>query len=497
MSLSTLFARPSTDKDIPLLPLHATHCSSSSPNLSRSTTKQPPFSSKMTLKATPIPQSDALLTFSRQEAHLQSTLQQLLDAQSEGLLAGLGAGSSQDEISSAGSRTSITEPDFGFQRSKTFVPPRQPGKKRLGLQGARKGIARTITALSSLKSEEVGVLEDEVTKQDDLLFMVEGFEQKSTGLQDQIREIESEESSKRVADLKQEEQALGSDIHQLETKLYEMKARHRHLLLEIDGLNSRVQSKLSSYQSALAMTQKDIRAFLARPPMDNTSATTTGIWTLPKERRTLEMAKEDCAEKQQSLQRRCEDVQAEITALDNGSAIWKEVVDEVTAVEQALRTEMQNMQTPSSKTTKGPVAARSAAAAQGMQKILQMMQTARALLESKLDHAETRNWRLLIVCIGAELEALSEGQSVLEGALESSRKVEQKGKQRSQDGAGFDSSQRNGGAASTIEDGPLIDDTALGPSSHDDSSPARGFLEGCEDEDEGPGPELLISQHDG
>ena len=437
----------------------------------------------------PSPQSDALLSLSRQEAHLQSTLQSLLDAQSEGLLAGLARdGASRDDVASSttsGSRTPTTmiaEPTAHLQ-SQSVMPVRQSVKKKVGLRGARRGIARAITNLANLKGEEGRVLEDEVAQREEILSTVASFERKSSGLKEQIRGIEGEETSRRVESLKREEKALGDDIHQLETKLFEMKARHRHLLREIDGLSNSVQSKLSSYDSALVLAEKDIKRFLARPPIE-TSTAASGVWSLPKERRTLEMAKEQFSEEQQTLKSQLEGVQAEAIALEEGGMVWEQVVQEIDTVEKALREEMQRMQAPLLE------GGQEETAETGMKKVLQTMQKARGRVESKLDHAETNGWKLLVCCIGAELEALIEGQAVLEGALEAAR------------GDGRPRTQRNGklpSHSSGAVDAPLslVDDgSPPASSSQDATSPAQRFLDRSEDEDDGPSPELLISHHD-
>lgn len=440
----------------------------------------------------PVPQSDALLALSRQEAHLQSTLQTLLDAQSEGLLAGLTGGPPQDEASSTGSRTPTTtdrgDPSLHQSKPRSIIPVRQPARRKIGLRGARRGIARAIADLASLKSEEGQVLDNEIAERQGILSTVSAFERKSTGLREQIEGIQAEDSSQRVEHLQAEEKALGNSIHDLETQLYEMKARHRHLLREIDGLNNTVQSKLSSYESALALAEKDIKSFLARPPVETTSKVTTGVWALPRERRTLEMAKEHYTEEQQTLRTRIEAVQAEGSALEDGGAVWEGVVQEVNAVEKSLRDEMQRMSSSSSLVDTGEN--ENETTTKGMKAILQTMENAKTRLKFNLDIAESNNWKLLVCCIGAELEALVEGQAVLEGALGASTAG---GKAHSE---ATDSS-RNEGAAPAAAEGALIDDSAPASSPRIGSSePPRGGLDRSEDEDEGPGPEFLVSQHD-
>lgn len=458
----------------------------------------------------PIPQSDALLALSRQETHLQSTLQALLDAQSEGLLAGLGgANPAHDHASSTGSRTPTTaESMHQPHKPKSVIPVRQPARKKVGLQGARRGIARAISDLANLKSEEGRVLNDEVAHRESILSTVSGFEKKSTGLREQIRGIQSEESSLPVEHLEAEKKTLANSIHDLETQLYEMKARHRQLIREIDGLNNSVQSKFSSYESALALTERDMKRFLARPPVVETSTkAATGIWALPKERRTLAMVAEHYSEERQKLQARSEAVRAEGSALEEGKAVWEDVVQEVNRVEKSLRGEMQKMQSsPHVKTGENDTS-------KGMETILQTMRHARTSIESKLDLAERNKWRLLVCCIGAELEALIEGEAVLESALAASTTIVPRGISSHHEAeVGVSKAlSNNGGTVGGGGGGPLIDDSASTPapaagSQKDEGeeveegiSPVRGIWDRSEDgdEDEGPGMELLVSRHGG
>lgn len=477
MSLSAVFARPVIDKSIPVLPLHRSPVRTPPKKPHAPETLPSPARFIMTGN---LCHSDALLALTREENHLQSTLQNLLDAQSEGLVAGLTGGPAQDRASSTGSRTpTTTDSTLDFKQPKSIVPVRQPPQRKIGLRRARNGIAQAISDLGNLKCEESRILGDEVAEREGIISTISGFERKSTGLRTQIQEIESEDTSRHVENLKAEERTLGNSIHDIETRLYEMKARHRHLIREIDGLNNSVQSKLSSYQSALSLAEKDIQRFLSRPPVETSTNRTTGVWALPKERRTLEMAKEHYNEEQQTLKAQREAVEAEQCALEEGKVVWEEVVRQVDLVEKSLREEMHRMQSRTARARKNETS-------QGMRQILQMMHNSRKELESKLDLAETNNWKLLVCCIGAELEALIEGQTVLEGALEASMAGQES----------YSEAAPKGNTGVHAAEGALIDDSTSVSSPQDLLSPTRGFLGRSEDEDDGPGPELLISQHE-
>ena len=436
------------------------------------------------MTAIQLPQSNALIAISRHEAHLQSTLQHFLDAQSDGLLAGLASSQPQDEISSTGSRTPTTtySSPGGSRKPRSIIPVRQPPKKKVGLKAARRGIARGISDLASLKFEEGKILESELSERAQILRTVQQFEAKMAGLKGHIDSIESEDTTRKVEDLKVEEGALGQEIQELETRLWEMKAKHHQLLQEIEGLDNSVQSKLSSYRSALVLAEKTSRTFLERPPIQGSETTlTTGLWSLPVERRTLQMLRDQYTDEQDLLRKRFDDVETERGALADGSEVWNEIIDEVNGVERLLREEMREMQAPLVLEDGNGNAIR------GMRKILNHMSKARSRIASKLEVSEARDWKLLICCIGAELEAMNEGQTVLQRALEAAERSGGK-EYSSKDG---DAPVMGARSVSPIELSARLE----GLGKQDQAEP-RGISDRSEDEDDGPGPDLLVSSDD-
>lgn len=473
-----------SNNDIPLLPVHAPRSETAIRTPYQIAAATPDL--RVTSKMSPvqIPHSDALVAVSRQEAYLQGTLQHLLDAQSEGLLAGLAGRPPQDETSSTSRRTPtpVYSSSGGLKKPKSIVPVRQPAKRRVGLKGARRGIARAISDLASLKIEERTILEGEILQRVETVSTAQRFETKTVGLKEHIDSIESEDTSRQVEDLKGEEKALDREIQELESRLWEMKARHRHLLHEIEGLDNSVQSKLSSFRSALTLAEKESRQFLARPPIGgNRTVTASGLWALPADRRTLHMVQEHYAEEQDVLRERYDAVEKEKDALEAGSGVWDEVIEEVDDVERLLREEMRGMQ--ASLVPENGVGDRIG----GMRKILERILRARSRIESKLEVAEARDWKLLVCCIGAELEAMTEGQAVLQNA--------------------FEAAQRPIGEGNIFEDGnalisgprpvsPVDLSEGLEEMANKDPAEARGILDRSDDEDDGPGPDLLISSDD-
>ena len=349
--------------------------------------------------------TDALLSLSRQESHLQKHLQTLLDAQSSGLLAGLG----RADGGSVGSTTPPSSSAAIPPRSKSVTPVRQPKSKAVGLRGARRGISRAIEDLAVLKGLQTEILEADLEERGKDLDVVENLTHKKEGLQEAIQHIEGTPTTSRIGSLRSEEQALSTEITGLETKLYQMKARHRHILREISDLDNSIQSKLSSYRESLSIAEKEARSFLSRPPayVAGLNENEKGFWAFPTERRTLEMAGEDLRGRRDNLRTRWREAEGERVALAEGSKVWSEVCSMVSEVEQGLREEMRVMHGSVRKKGNKMVG-----------RVLELMNRAKVDIEDRLSVAEEKNWRLLVCCIGAELEAIMEGEAVLRGALE-------------------------------------------------------------------------------
>ena len=417
--------------------------------------------------------TDALLSLSRQESHIQSHLQTLLDAQSFGLLAGLG----RADEGSVGSTTPPSSSAAIPPRSKSVTPVRQPKSKTVGLRGARRGISRAIDDLAVLKGQQSEILEADLEERGKDLDVIDNFIRKNEGLQEAIQDIEGAPTTSRIGSLRSEEQALSTEITELETKLYQMKARHRHILREISDLDNSIQSKLSSYRDSLTIAEKEARSFLSRPPayVAGLNGNEKGFWALPTERRTLEMAGEDLRGRRDNLRTRWREAEGERVALEEGSKVWSEVCSMVGEVEQGLREEMRVMHGSVRENGNTMV---------GMGRVLELMDRAKGDIEEKLSVAEKKNWRLLVCCIGAELEAIMEGEGVLRGALEEAGGGEQL--------HGRDLEELHGSA----DELHGLERSRLSDNGVRLTQPSPKLLRGSQEEDDEPGPDLLIAHQD-
>lgn len=353
---------------------------------------------------------DPLLHIERQTKHIQRDLQSLLDAQSEGLSSGLGQPPPGETLDGNFTPTSSAA---GHSHSPSTVPTRQPPAKKVGLRAARRGIFHSIYALLKLREEEREVLESQADERGNALQEIEAFTSRRDGLEEAISTIPTGRENQRAKHLQEEARGLETDIHELETRLFEMKARHRHLVSEISNIGNSVDAKLSSYNESLALLHSDVRKYLGNPPVQPLSPRTdeSTFYTLAPKRRTLEMAQEYWQEERDDLKIRQRAVDAEILALEEGGGIWKEVISDITGFERRLGDSMRRyvqldtQERSGAKVTQAK-AQLGASVAGDLEQVIQR-------LENQLEHAEEKDWKLLVCCIAAELEALREARGML------------------------------------------------------------------------------------
>jgi hypothetical protein len=354
------------------------------------------------------PPSDDLLLLRKKEELLQETLQELLDAQADGLMAGLGAALTDDQ-SSVGNLTPTTQ----SMRSLSLSPSPQGSRRKLGLGPARRAIWKTILECAAVKADEDALIREELEQNYAILEELDRWNSRRTGLKKQITEIEQQDTATKAQSLQKEADSLLQDIIDTEQRLARMRTRHRQLFDEISELENSVQSKLSSYKSSLAMLEKDVDIFLANPPIKSSMSSRKDDSTfvsLPPKRRTLDMARDYWESEYTELRRRRKVVKRGRTALEEGAVVWRDTIAEITTFERFLQKESKGL---------GPVngKGKDRAATTDPADIIARMNKTIQVVEQKLKLAESKKWKLLEVCIGAELEAFKEGKELLEATF--------------------------------------------------------------------------------
>ncbi|QSZ35146.1 hypothetical protein DSL72_008011 [Monilinia vaccinii-corymbosi] len=380
-------------------------------------------------------QIDNLLALERRERALQAELQMLLDAQGEGLLQGFGGGGGNgEERGESGSSTPTTrslqrdrDRQGGRNRDSPHmrtVPIRQPKKKMIGLRGARKGLLRDMGELVDVKVGEGDLLEEEIKRREMCLTKTKDWKMRIEEVKREIGEFISadapdtgitldgdkhesspgrSEEDREIAELRNEERAVENEIRETEDRLLQMKARRNWLGERIKESINRRESRLSSYRGALREVESEVQEFLTRPPvMVSISVGNEGFMTLPPKRRTLEMAEEWWSKEITSLRARKLEVEKEKRALEEGAKYWEDSMVTVMEFEDDLREKMKSGEV-------GDV--------EGLKRQIGKMNDVIKKLGDTAHVAEKKRWNLLVIAVGAELQAFKQGEEILRDAL--------------------------------------------------------------------------------
>ncbi|KAL8644557.1 MAG: hypothetical protein Q9210_007197, partial [Variospora velana] len=214
MFASAVLSRLTKSTSQPLLPI------------STSASTAPPYTDTI-----PTSSSDAsatLLALARQEAHLQSHIQYLLDVQSDRLIEGLG------ESQPLPKHQEDTSPNNASSHpaAATEPPP--------SLQTTCHELSDAISALASLKTSAASIVSASLAAATAALSTITSIQSRKSALTAKIAELENSPSSLSLDDLGREEEALGREIEEAENRLWEMKARRRVLRERVqEGRNRR------------------------------------------------------------------------------------------------------------------------------------------------------------------------------------------------------------------------------------------------------------------
>jgi hypothetical protein len=319
-----------------------------------------------------------------------------------------------NDVFSNGSSTPPASTTGSRERSVRTIPVRQPPKKKIGLRAARKGILRSMSDLLGLREEEKRLLQRQIQQRQDAIEEVDTFANKKAGLEKTLSDLENDREGNRARKLKGEAKGLEQEIEELELKLADMKARHRHIIQEVSRIENAVDAKLSSYKESLSILDTEVHRYLENPPLQplHHDVKKSSFYSLHPKRRTLEMAREHWQTEQTELAKRQESVDMEISALDDGGPVWQSVVKEISDFERRLRDGMQQSIMLSKSSMLPSDNEENLKQEQGQQLIEDLEATTR-VIEEKLELAEEKDWKLLVCSIGTEVAALREAQNML------------------------------------------------------------------------------------
>ena len=444
-------------------------------------------------KASPVVRhDDPFLPIERAAKALERNIQSYLDAQVQGLEAGLGQGDDASSMGSLTSTQSTSTPPPSTSRPRT-VPVRQPPMQKITLGGARRGLASSMRRFADLREGELAVIESQFDRRMAAILAADSLEDKRTGLEDQAASAKDQTSSNNALELHNEAQKLEKDIRRLEDELAVMRMRHAQLINQATQTENAVASKLSSFDASIALVDTEIRTFLKRPPVESEipfigSDTSAEFYKLHPKRRTLGMAKAQWRDEARSLDAFKSSIEEEMHALRDGREIWRTIVHDINAFEKWFRAEMRKP--PPQGPNPQP---------DNMHEILVRFEEVTEMLDRHQQEALEKDWRLLVAAVGAELEAFREGKELFAKiAGDANGDFLQQGKDEQElvslrgggaaNGAAMDGSNESLKATLRAMKGQEeLTELELEEAPRPVSEPRS------ESEDDGPGPDLLIS----
>lgn len=331
-----------------------------------------------------------------------------------------------------GRSVSFLEPVTRSGPSGEIIPVRQPRQKKLGISGARRGIARSMAQLANLKAEEDASILSALSTRKQALAKLRNLATRRDGIADELNALETDEEEplgKELEDLDSEHRGVCTEISKLEERLAGLKTRRRHLEGRMNDVRNRREAGLSGYKNALREVEDAVKGFLSRPPVkpldvealaenmkgEDHPPSPGGIefMHLRPERRTVDMAREWWQSEVTVLEARKAEVDTERAALEEGGEVWDEVVNLVLNFESDLRKQMTKGSTTDSTTNvKDKGKDRELSAAETLKLQYEKINDVIIGLERRLGVAEEKGWNLLIAAIGAELEAFREAARV-------------------------------------------------------------------------------------
>ncbi|KAK0640502.1 hypothetical protein DIS24_g9308 [Lasiodiplodia hormozganensis] len=360
---------------------------------------------------------DNLVLLRRQEKQLHDDLQDLLYQQDEALRTATNtaaaAPGTDGEADLSGSVTPTVRSLAESRRLSADPGSRQPQQQRpsnIGVRAVRKSIRSAIRQLAAIKTEEGRLLDHNRAGNDAVVRKLAGWAEQKEGLEAHIRAIEQGDEGAQTAALRDEAHVLEGEIRELEDKLRALKARHRRLLSDVSEIENSVQSKLSSYKASLSILENDISAFLRTSAARDRQASEAPFFKIPPKRRTLDLAREHWDQEQENVEKLRKETETERDALEQGAIMWNDVVHRISNFEKHI-TEATRHQSSDEDPT-----------AEAKDLVAHLDETI-SYVESQLDLAEERGWKLLVACIGAELSALHEGRRMLEAMLQAAGEI--------------------------------------------------------------------------
>lgn len=287
------------------------------------------------------------------------------------------------------------------------------GEKKVSLSAARHGISRNINAMAVLKREEEKLLCEQLQSRENAITALNKHAKRTTELTADITSINSGSGHKALSDLNKEVLSTEATIRDLELQLQEKKA-HRERLLSLVGKEEKAaQARLATKKASLRDEQQSLERYIHSSPIQPLaiiSSCPPPFYVLNPSERTLEIAEEQWSTEHSKLSHLLQRTRAEIAALDEGAILWQQSLQLILGFEKRLSEELRLE-------NKDPVEYYSPTNSDRRNKILEELNSSTTKLAHFYRVAETRGWKLLVCCIGTEVEMFHVATPKLVGSL--------------------------------------------------------------------------------
>ncbi|KAF8471785.1 hypothetical protein BDZ91DRAFT_716539 [Kalaharituber pfeilii] len=266
-------------------------------------------------------QRSPLFSLQQQVKALTAELQDLLDAQADGLLM-----ANQDSPRSAtndnNTKGSLKSGRSGWDGGVTSFTLSERPKSKMSLKAARKGIIKAMRALADVKAMEEEAYAMEEGERLKNINQVRGWENRRKELQERITDAGEGEEARRVVELRKEREAVELEIRKVEAHLASLKAHHSTLLSRISSLKSTLSDRFAtSKQDLTALNASQSRFFSS----------------VPANLRNPSIAIEHWKAEAEALGEKKEQARIEHEALKEGVVEWEEALSIVRRFEEDLK----------------------------------------------------------------------------------------------------------------------------------------------------------------
>lgn len=273
-------------------------------------------------------------------------------------------------------------------------------EKKITLAAARRRITEGIKAMTAVKKEEEKLLSEHLHNRDNGIRALSKYGRRMAKLTANIANINSASGHKVLSALKHEVRATDAAIQDLESQLRDKKAHRQRLLLRMGKEETAVQAKLSAQKETLLHEKRNLQGYIRSStiqPLAIISPYPPPFYVLNPSERTLEMAKDQWSAESAKLHHLLQATRAEIHALDEGAILWQQSLRLIARFEKRLSKELRIE-------ARDPVEYYSPKKCGQRRSLLQDLESSTAELKKLYRTAEANGWKLLVCCIGAEVE---------------------------------------------------------------------------------------------